>query len=712
MKKLVLLTFLMHLFLGNIYASQPVKDLVSRLLPGYEDKFIFELSQPESDKDFFELSSKHGKILIKGNTPVSMATGLNWYLKYYCNCSFSFCENQIKLPKELPAIQGALRKESELQCNFYMNYCTFSYTAAFWDWERWEREIDLMALNGVTTPMAMVGVEAVWRNTLKQFNYTDEEIKEFLCGPAYFGWFLMANLEKHGGPLPDEWYDRQIALQKKIVDRMREYGMRPVFQAFFGMVPNSLRLKYPEAEIADQGEWMGFKRPPILLSTDPLFEEMAEVWYNEYELLFGKTDCYAGDLFHEGGKTDGLDIAQIAGGVQNAMLAYNPDAKWFIQAWGDNPKPELLAGLDKRHTVIIDLAAEYWTHWKDRKGFDGFPWIWSHVTNYGGNIGLHGRLDAIAQGVRHAQMDPNASPSMYGTGATPEGIEVNPVVFDLANEMRWRTDSVDMKQWIRKYADRRYGDENPNLEKAWEIFYHTAYGTYKGHRRPSESVFCAIPSLKGKRITASAWSQCRIFYNPNEFAKGVNLFLQESNKYMHSKTYQYDVTDIVRQYLSDLGRKSYLLLVEAYKRQDSVTFEKQSKRFLDILSDQDKLLSSHPSFYVGTWINKARAASSIKEKQNLYEYNARQLIATWSDKNTALRDYGHKEWGGMLKDYYYPRWKTYLSYLHDKLSGKEVAEPDFYHNERKWVESHNRYQYQPTNVIETAKQIFDKYYNK
>ena len=49
------------------------------------------------------------------------------------------------------------RHATKLSDNFYMNYCTFSYTTAFWDWKRWEREIDLMALSGINMPMAMVG---------------------------------------------------------------------------------------------------------------------------------------------------------------------------------------------------------------------------------------------------------------------------------------------------------------------------------------------------------------------------------------------------------------------------------------------------------------------------------------------------------------------------------------------------------------------------
>lgn len=601
----------MCLICGCLHALQPLNGLVKRILPGYENEFLFELSGTNSNKDYFEISSKGTKIYITGNSPVSIASGLNWYLKYYCNCSFSFCKDQNKLPNKLPEIKKTIKKEASLNCNFYLNYCTFSYTAAFWDWERWEREIDLMALNGINTPMAMVGVEAVWKNTLNQFGYTDNEIKDFLCGPAFLGWLLMGNLEKHGGPLPDEWFERQIELQKKILKRMREYGMTPVFQAFVGLVPNSLRHKYPEAEIVDQGEWMGFKRPSVLLSSDPLFEEMAEVWYEEYENLYGKTDYYAGDLFHEGGKAEGLNIAEIAHGVQKSLLEYNPDAKWFIQAWGENPKPALLAGLDKKHAVIVDLSSEYWTRWKDRKGYDGFPWVWSHITNYGGNIGLHGRLDAIVNGILDAQADSCASKSLFGIGSTPEGIEVNPIVFDLANEMRWRTSAFDLKEWVRKYADRRYGIQSKNLEQAWEIFYQTVYGTYDRHRRPSESVFCAMPSLKGKRITASAWSQCKIFYDPAKYAEGVNIFLKESRRLHESETYRYDAVDMVRQYLADLGRLAYSNLVKAYKAKDLKMFKKESALFLQVLQDQDRLLSSHESFHVSQWLKQARSISTI-----------------------------------------------------------------------------------------------------
>lgn len=46
---------------------------------------------------------------------------------------------------------------------YYQNVCTFSYTSVWWDWTRWEREIDWMALNGINLPLAFTGQEALWQ---------------------------------------------------------------------------------------------------------------------------------------------------------------------------------------------------------------------------------------------------------------------------------------------------------------------------------------------------------------------------------------------------------------------------------------------------------------------------------------------------------------------------------------------------------------------
>jgi len=38
---------------------------------------------------------------------------------------------------------------------------------AWWDWTRWEKEIDWMALQGVNLPLAFTGQEAIWQKVFK-----------------------------------------------------------------------------------------------------------------------------------------------------------------------------------------------------------------------------------------------------------------------------------------------------------------------------------------------------------------------------------------------------------------------------------------------------------------------------------------------------------------------------------------------------------------
>ena len=51
-----------------------------------------------------------------------------------------------------------------------MNYCTVSYTAAWWNWERWQQELDYMAMNAINMPLFSVGLDGVWYNTLLRFH--------------------------------------------------------------------------------------------------------------------------------------------------------------------------------------------------------------------------------------------------------------------------------------------------------------------------------------------------------------------------------------------------------------------------------------------------------------------------------------------------------------------------------------------------------------
>lgn len=682
MKKLLFSLILSFLVVSS-WADNALDGLLDRTIPAsHRARFSLNvlLAADGSIDESFTITTAKDRVSISATSPVSAAFGLNWYLKYYCHASTSWCGSQMSLPTKLPILREPLTMKTPLKTGFYLNYCTFSYSMPFWTWDDWQREIDRMALNGITTPMAMVGVESVWRNTLLEFGYDETEIKKFLPGPAYMGWFLMGNLEAMGGPMSDSWIAKQEKLGRQIADRMREYGMQPVFQSFFGMVPTNFAEKFFEADVVAQGKWQSYDRPAVLNPSDPLFERMAEVWYAQYEKLYGKTDYWAGDLFHEGGKSGNMDVRQAGAAVQQAMRKANPNAVWVIQSWGGNPRKELLEGLDRAKVLIVDLCAEYWDRWAERGAFEGTPWVWGNITNWGGNIGLHGRLDAVANEPVRARVDAAAALWLRGTANVPEGIGTNPVVFDLACEMRWRADAVKLPEWLHQYAAYRYGKTDAAIDKAWDVFYATAYGTYKGHRRPSESYLCARPSLKVR--TASAWGSAAIYYDEQIFARGVADFFSVYEKFKNADTYIYDLVDFTRQVVANKARTLYPKIIKAYETKND-SLKMYTEQFMALLAAQDELLSHRAELSLDTWIGKARAAGETSAEKDQFEYNARALVSSWSDVNSALVDYAHREWSGLLRDYYAPRWAMFFDYL----CGRTAVTPDFKAFEQSWARS-------------------------
>lgn len=86
-----------------------IQGLVSRILgESYVDKFDYEVISSSDGKDVFEIDANplDKKPILRGNNGVSLASALNFYLKYSCNCSISWGINgtgdQLKLPSPLP----------------------------------------------------------------------------------------------------------------------------------------------------------------------------------------------------------------------------------------------------------------------------------------------------------------------------------------------------------------------------------------------------------------------------------------------------------------------------------------------------------------------------------------------------------------------------------------------------------------------------------
>ena len=219
-------------------------DLIKRILPAHYKSFIVKISE-NIEKDYFSIRNKDGFIELEANYPVAIGSALYWYLKYFCNCHISWSGDQLKLPDILPLPENEISHKANFDFRYYLNYCTFSYSMPWWNWERWEREIDWMALHGINLTLAIVGQEAVWQNLMRKLQFTEEQIFEFLPGPAYLAWGWLGNFDGWGGPTTQNWIDDQKELQQKIISRLTEMGITPVLQAFTGRVPKYLTGKIP-----------------------------------------------------------------------------------------------------------------------------------------------------------------------------------------------------------------------------------------------------------------------------------------------------------------------------------------------------------------------------------------------------------------------------------------------------------------------------------
>lgn len=716
------LIIILSLLLSLTLNANPINGLLERIETGLSGKFELTIDQSSTNEDFFELTSKNGKICVKSNNYTSMGAGINWYFKYVASVHLSWNNMKPNLPKVLPIVNSPIRRSTKQTIRYQFNYCTYGYSTPFWNWERWEQEIDWLLLHGINTPLAFVGIESVWYNVLEKLGYTPFEIGNFIAGPAFLPWWGMNNLEGWGGPLPKNWYVAQEHLQKNILQRMREFEMNPILPGYAGMMPGNVKEKLGY-NVTDPGVWCGFKRPAFLQPTDPNFTKIAQLYYQELDKLYGKLQYYSIDPFHEGGNSDGVDLVKAGKMIIQEMKRNNSDAKWVIQAWQDNPRPQLIDSLTKGDLLVLDLWSECRPQWGDEnslwfrpEGFGKHDWLFCSVLNFGNNVGLYGRMDRVTSGFELARNHPNGK-TLKGVGMTMEGIENNPVMFELFFELPWHEGEINVKNWVANYAHYRYGQQNDNIKHAWEILSKTAYNCPTIQEGTSESIFCARPDTAVTKVSCCSFVD--IYYNPAELEKAAKLMLKESSNHSlnTNDNFKYDLVDIVRQCLTNKGLNLYKKMMASYNGRNIKEFETNKKLFLELLLDQDKLLSTRKEFMLGTWLQHAKNKASNDNEAKLYEWNARLIITTWGNKISAdeagLKDYSHREWAGLLKDFYYPRWKMYLDMLSNYISGKEsLKKIDFYKWEENWTKKRNKYPTSPRrNELKVANYMARKYLN-
>lgn len=346
------------------------RELITRVTPGYEKQYVLEVipTDAQSGEDVFEVDARKGKVVLRGNNPVALASAFHWYLKYTCKAQLSWFGDQLNLPERLPLPAAKERRTIGGKYRAYFNYCTLSYTAPWWDWERWQREIDFMAMNGINMPLQPIGLDAVWYETLLRMGFTDLEARTFLVGPGHQAWQWMTNIEQFGGPLPKSWIDSHVELGRRIFARQLELGMKPIQQSFTGYVPKLMAEKYPEAKIAQQPEWYGFEGVSQLDPLDPLFDRMGHTFMQVQDSIFGSYGIYSADPFHESAPPVNTPeyLSAVGKKISNLIDDFDPRGIVAMQAW--SIREPIATQFPKDRLVVLDLNG---STYPNKKNFGG-----------------------------------------------------------------------------------------------------------------------------------------------------------------------------------------------------------------------------------------------------------------------------------------------------------------------------------------------------
>ncbi|GMY24880.1 alpha-N-acetylglucosaminidase-like isoform X1 [Fagus crenata] len=506
--------------------------------------------------------------------------------------------------------------------------------------------------------------------------------------------------------------------------------------AFSGNVPAALKYIFPSAKMTRLGNWFSVKSDPklcctyLLDATDPLFIDIGRAFIKEQLKEYGSTGhIYNCDTFDE--NTPPVDdpeyISSLGAAIFRGMQSGDDNAVWLMQGWLFSYDPfwrppqmkALLQSVPVGRLVVLDLFAEVKPIWITSEQFYGVPYIWCMLHNFAGNVEMYGILDSIASGPVDARKSENST--MVGVGMSMEGIEQNPVVYDVMSEMAFQHNKVDVESWIHLYSKRCHGQSVPLIQDAWNILHHTVYNCTDGAYDKNRDIIVSIPDVdpslisvpherynhQGKSVSRRAaieeitdsFDQPHLWYSTSEVIHALELFissgdeLSESNSYRYTHLSIYFLLSFLSPHIHLHGPLCLGMTLLTYQLNDVHGVTCHSQKFLELVEDMDALLACHDGFLLGPWLESAKKTQ----------------ITMWFDNSeeeaSLLRDY----------DYHGPRAAIYFNFLIESLEkGHDFQLKDW---RREWIKLTNDWQRSRKafpvestgNALNTSRWLYNKY---
>lgn len=625
-----------------------IKSLIERCSPEFADKFLLEIIESESGKDIFGYEMSDDKVMLKGNCALSLAVAYYHFMRDCCGAYFtadhSLAYGDFSLPKE--------KKEGEIKGRFRtcFEYTTFSCAASWWDWARWEKEIDFMAMNGINMPLCVVGTEAVWMKTMLDLGMHENLALAGISGPSFWGWQLSDCFDGYLPQATKESIDKRLELGRKIADRERELGMTPVMQGFTGYIFRTFIQGKVRARMKKAEEWCFFPSQYQISVRDTMFHKIGSIFYKNQYLLLGEAKYFLADPFgaHAPAKNDSGFMSGLGTAVYQLISSQSEDSIWLVHS--SCAVPAMLRGIPKDRVVIVDDSNKCLDN-----NLEGFNMVIGTRFNNCDVTSIHGDISAVS-GAEYEEISAK-NPSVCGIGAFSDGAYSNEAFRQYV--LACMSGDGDVDAWLKKYVANRYRTDSAAAFEAMSLLKLSCWRSGQPSREHGSAI-CTRPATL-LRHTSIGDSGNDIEYNISDvFAAAEKMLEAKGTTY----EYELDVCDVLRQALSDLANTVCKKALDGYKNKDVQAFEENTNLFLGIIEDIDRLMLTKKEFSLPHYLSLARdAAITDTEKQN-YEINVLSQVSIFGPvKDTVMYDCCWKEWGGMLTSFYALRWRALFEVL-------------------------------------------------
>lgn len=615
-------------------------DLIKRNTPRIADQFVLKTIDSDNGYDCYEIYSEDKKVVLAGNSPLSQAMAYYDYLGRYHGVVITSGDYDISTISSAPLPEGKINRTIKRKIRAMTSYEAFSLSGNFRGFDRWEKEIDFMAMHGFNRALQPVGFDGVLFRTLTDIGMPENFCLEFSSGPAFLMNQLTGNIAGTNSVNSKEYLERKITVGKLISDRERSLGIEPIFPAAIPSVPFSLRKKYIKMDIFKAPMWHNF--PPIFFirPKNAFFSVFNKKFLTVQREALGETHSYIFEGVYESDKKGyNSHLADLGKALEEMLNEFDKDAVCYLHTSSINADFFKSCSGDK-YIFLDDCEMS-----KNSDILSDKKYIPEVSGNRYGRTGIYGNVQKLCD-------NPFANSELGGALAF-DTFDVNPIYCAAALKAITAADSFERDDFIRDFCTKRYKTDSFSDDIILLI-------DLCSSDECTGSIICARPCTNVKHT--APYDTMERSYDFHKLYPIAQRIINSEDKKIDAM--RADIQSIVRQFLSDLAYPVYIKATEFFREKNVRNFEQASNLFLEICEDIDRLLRTREETNFCTKYVEAQELGSSQEEKESLQINFLLLHTIWGPfDHSILYDTVWNEWGGLVKDYYEARWHMYYRSL-------------------------------------------------